>query len=122
MLAQASSSTNPTNVMSTDMGVAKICFCPNRPRLPSRSTSLGISSPARTGMMARTIAESCVSSAACAALSLTPSLVRPRMYNPPQSAGFASELLPSDVGVSSGPFAKATVRRGCPGRVLSLRP
>ncbi|OLE83104.1 MAG: hypothetical protein AUF76_07280 [Acidobacteria bacterium 13_1_20CM_2_65_9] len=119
MLAQASRSTSPRKIMSTDIGVAKMCLCPKRPRLPSRSTSLGMSSPARTGTATRTIVENCVSSTACAVLSFTPALARPRMLTA-RVVGSASQLRPSEDGVTIVAFANATVTAGvCDGRVLA---
>src|SRR5260370_105530 len=73
-------------------------------------------------MVARTTAESCVSSAVCAALSLTPARVRPRISNPPHFAAFASALLLSAVGVRIGALANATVTAGVSaGRSLCAR-
>jgi hypothetical protein len=41
MFAHASSRTSPRNIINTAMGVANACCCANRPRLPSRNTSVG---------------------------------------------------------------------------------
>jgi len=119
MFAHASSSTSARKIISTVSGAAKSRRWPNRPRLPSRSTSLGVSSPARSGNIVRTIADSCVSSAACAAPSLTPGLARPRMCTA-IDVGFASQFRPSDDGVTIGAFASAIVTAGvCDGSVLA---
>src|SRR5437762_3490197 len=67
----------------------------------------------------RAIAANCVSSTACAALSVMPTLVRPRMLTA-GAVGFASQLRPSEDGVTSVAFANATVTAGaCDGRVLA---
>jgi hypothetical protein len=119
LLAQARRRTRPRKIISTDMGVAKTCCCAKRPRLPSRSVSLGTASPAWIGSVTRTMVENWVSSAACADLSLTPGFVRARMLTD-RDAGSASQFRPSEDGVTSVAFASATITAGvCDGSVLA---
>ena len=101
----------PRNIINTAMGVANACRCENRPRLPSRNTSVGTVSPARIGTTAWKIVTNCASSVVCAVRSLTPGFARPRTMRPP-AAGSASQFRPLEAGVTSVAFASVTMTAG----------